>query len=38
MKWGFSNNRDHDLCTQPKRFKDLRGSFDKIEKATSSGI
>lgn len=38
MKYGFSNKKDHDLYTQLNRFKDLRGNFNIIENARSSGI
>jgi hypothetical protein len=37
MKLGFSYNRDHDLLTHSKCFRNLRGSFDKIKKETSLG-
>jgi hypothetical protein len=29
---------DHDLLTHPKRFNDFMDNFERIEKATSSGI
>jgi hypothetical protein len=38
MKRWFVNKRDHDLLTHPNRFKDLRGSFDRMAKDNSSGI
>jgi len=38
MKRWFSNKRDHDLRTHSNRLKDLRGNFDRIEKAMSSCI
>jgi hypothetical protein len=37
MKHEFSNKRVQDLRTQVNRLTDFKGSFDKIEKTTSSG-
>ena len=38
MKLVFSDKRDHDLRTDSKRLKDLRGNFDRMKKTISSGI
>jgi hypothetical protein len=37
MKHEFSNKRVQDLRTQVNRLTDFKGSFDKIDKTTSSG-
>jgi hypothetical protein len=37
MKSEFLNSKAHDLCTTPNRFKDFRGSFDKIKWTRSLG-